>query len=211
MPKANDLTGRRFGRLIVVEYNCNGYWKCKCDCGQDTVVRGDHLTNGRTKSCGCYRREFSKKKATTHGGTNTRLYHIWTTMRARCEKTYNIEYKRYGARGIKVCDEWQSFSTFREWALTNGYNDTLSIDRIDPSGDYKPNNCRWADAITQANNKRNNVIIEYDGEKYTMAELARISGLKLSTLWARLHSGWSVSKAVETPLMRQKSTPQEGY
>lgn len=209
MPKFIDRTGQRFGRLTAIEYLGSAKWLCRCDCGQMKVVATRHLVSGKTKSCGCFRREFSKNKATTHNGSKTRLYVIWRNMIARCSKTYHSEYVRYGAKGIKVCKEWQDFSVFREWAISNGYEDNLSIDRINPNGNYEPSNCRWADEITQANNKRNNVILEYQGKRYTMAELARKSGLKLGTLWARLHNGWSVEEAVERPL-REWGTPQAG-
>lgn len=113
-----------------------------------------------------------------HGGYGTRLYFIWKTMRQRCNNPNNGKYKRYGERGIKVCSEWDDYSNFKKWSLLNGYSENLTIDRIDTNGDYEPSNCRWADDIQQANNKTNNVMINYNGEIITMAEFCRKNNLK---------------------------------
>ena len=107
-------------------------------------------------------------------GKHSRLFRIWARMRARCNKPVDEKYKFYGARGIRVCDEWnEHFPPFREWAISNGYNDSLTIDRIDPRGDYTPENCRWVTMIEQNNNRISNVYVEYEGVKYTLAEFAR--------------------------------------
>lgn len=113
-----------------------------------------------------------------HGGSGTRLYFIWKTMRQRCNNPNNGKYKRYGKRGIKVCPEWDDYSNFKRWSMSNGYSEKLTIDRIDTNGDYEPSNCRWADDIQQANNKTSNVMINYKGEIMTMAEFCRKNNLK---------------------------------
>lgn len=153
--KIIDLTGQRFGRLVALERvgkNNHGVslWKCKCDCGNECIVSQSGLHSWKTQSCGCLHKEtFNGYK---HGYSKTRIYKIWCAMRDRCAREKSSVYKYYGGKGIRVCDEWaDSFMSFREWALANGYNDTLVIDRIDSTKNYCPSNCRW---ITQAENAR---------------------------------------------------------
>ena len=135
-----------------------------------------------------------------HGGTGTRLHNIWLSMRERCYRVHHAHYKDYGGRGIKICDEWQSFEPFRDWALSHGYADDLTIDRIDHDGDYSPGNCKWSTMKEQQNNKRSNRIIIYRGEKYTLTELAEKIGMNKTTLKERLNLGWSVEDAVNRPV-----------
>ena len=131
-----------------------------------------------------------------HGGKGTRLYGIWKSIRERCNtKTCRI-YKNYGGRGISICKEWDDFKVFREWSLLNGYNDELTIDRIDVNGNYEPSNCRWATYKQQANNKRTNHNITYKGETKTLTEWADYTGIKVGTIWMRLKKGWSVDRAL---------------
>lgn len=209
-PNFIDLSGKKFGRLIVIKKagktkSGNITWFCKCDCGKESVVIGSELINGRTQSCGCYNRE---KKAmrqaealTTHGGSRTRLYRVWRGMKDRCKNLNNPRYHHYGGRGIKVCGKWlNDFSAFRDWALTNGYSDELTIDRIDVNGDYAPNNCRWISNFEQQSNKKNNRFIEFNGKKLTVAEWERILSFPKGVLSKRLCAGWGIEKALTNPL-----------
>ena len=176
-------------------------WLCRCDCGTERIVSAHSLRNGSSQSCGCYHSDIMHdvgKVNVTHGMSNSRLYRIYKHMRNRCYNKNDARYKYYGARGIVVCDEWQKFETFRDWALSNGYSDSLSIDRIDYNKDYCPNNCRWADDIQQSNNKSNNKLFTYNSETHTIAEWAKIYDMPYKKLWKRLSMGWGIEKALLT-------------
>lgn len=191
MGKLSDLTGLKFGRLTVIQRSGtkNGHvaWLCKCDCGKTIVTIGNLLKSGKSKSCGCKKIETCGDTHRVHGKSNTRLYIAWQHMKQRCCNTQNDRYKYYGGRGISICDDWMQFEPFEQWALSNGYEDELTIDRIDVNGDYCPENCRWVTWETQQNNKRNNNIIEAFGEKRTLAEWSKISGVNRTTIQKRIN------------------------
>lgn len=205
MGKIIDLTGRRFGRLVVlgIAGRTTGkhkeiLWACKCDCGNSASVNGQRLRNGETTSCGCYHRERVHEMSKTHGETKSRLYSIWKAMKRRCYGVNTKVYYRYGGRGITVCDEWRNdFVAFKTWALATGYQDGLTLDRIDNDKGYSPENCRWASYKEQANNTRRNHLVTCRGETHTIAEWAVMRGINDQTLRNRLgRYGWSVERAL---------------
>lgn len=209
-----DMIGKRFGQLVVVGkgqtyYRPNGktYYKflCKCDCGNTKMINGYSLRKGITKSCGCIRKDCG---ARTHGKTGTKLYNTWICMRNRCNYDRDKEYKDYGGRGIKVCKEWdESFDNFCAWAMENGYKEGLSIDRIDVNGNYEPSNCKWATRYEQDRNKRNNVMLTYNGETRCLTDWAEYLGINKRTLENRVKTlGWSAEKALSTPVDKRHST-----
>lgn len=196
-----DLTGQRFGRLTVIEEAGRNkskkvLWRCVCDCGKETIVIAQQLTSGRTKSCGCLVHDVCKVVNVTHGMSGTRLHKIWCNIIDRCTNENSPSYKNYGGRGIKICNEWRrSFQSFYDWAMSHGYKENLTIDRVDNNGDYCPDNCRWTDKLTQANNTRNNHYIEYNGERHSTAEWARILNISYPALKHRIERGWTTEEA----------------
>lgn len=207
MNEYEDISNKTFGRWTVLEESepkmYRGrrmrFWLCKCDCGTIRPVDERALKSGKSKSCGCYHSDIMHdvgKINKTHGMTNTRLYRIYKHMINRCYRQDDSRYDIYGARGITVCSEWSTFENFSKWALENGYSDDLSIDRIDVNKNYSPDNCRWADIKTQANNKRNVNKYSYNGEEHTIPEWADMYGIRYKTLWKRLKRGMSIEDAL---------------
>ena len=203
--KKIDLIGQRFGRLTVIE--CCGrskdgqkVYRCKCDCGKEKEIRSGNLRSGHSLSCGCLCSEIlseRNKETARHGGCGTRLYRIWLDMRQRCQSKKSISWHLYGGRGIKVCREWdEDFVSFRDWALSHGYNDDLQLDRIDNDGGYSPDNCRWSTIHEQGNNRRTCVYITIDKETKTLTEWCNITGIKRSTAYSRIVKGWDPALAV---------------
>lgn len=219
-----EMVGKRFGRWTVIERvdkDVDGtYWLCRCDCGTERVVNGRGLRTGKSVSCGCYAREVTSRRMKnltpeekmkfaryTHRQSDSRLYCIWWGMRERCYRPSKAEYKYYGGRGITICDEWlEDFMNFYNWAMANGYEDHLSIDRIDVNGNYCPENCRWATHKEQCNNRRQNRFLKFNGETHTVKEWADIIGINVVTLRGRLRTGWSVELALTTPTLRKGET-----
>ena len=209
MAVVKDLSGQRFGRLVAIECvgrtnNGNAKWRCQCDCGNTVDIASYSLQCGNTKSCGCLHDEKIRARAThgqTRQGVNSRLYRIWSTMKTRCYNENQVyAFGKYGAKGIKMCDEWRdSFESFAKWAMESGYNDSLTIDRIDCHGMYCPENCRWATMREQQNNRSNNHRITYNGETHTLAEWSRMLGFGRSVISKRLNRGWTLEQAMTTP------------
>ena len=199
--------GTRFGKLVVIgdappmkntvdgkELHSASF--VRCDCGNECVVLNYRLRKGTTMSCGCY----GKTHMVKHGGTRSRLYNIWYNMRRRCSYEKAGGYERYGGRGISVCREWQTdFASFRAWAIEHGYTDKLSIDRINPSGNYEPSNCRWVPISEQSANRAYCHRITAFGKTKTLPEWEKETGIKYSTIRARIFDlGWTPEKALST-------------
>ncbi len=197
MAQLEDLSGKVFGYWTVVaraennEYG-SSQWLCRCECGAERVIRAQGLKNGTTKSCGCHKNDYNR----IHGGKGTRLYECWRHMRYRCENPNNQAYKDYGGRGISVCEDWHDFAKFRQWALANGYDDSLTIDRINVNGNYEPSNCRWAGSKEQMNNRRNTKHYEMDGKCLTMSEWSQLTGIPRATIYNRMKAGCTFIEAI---------------
>lgn len=206
-----DLTGQRFGRLTVLERAENtpsgqARWLCCCNCGNLKVIRGQSLRSGITQSCGCLRQERLLAANTTHGNSNSRLYHIWCDMKRRCTDRKGKDWSFYGARGITVCQEWnEDFAAFQEWALDNGYSDELTIDRINVDEGYSPDNCRWVDALIQSRNRRNIQTYAHKGKRQAISAWADEYGLPYGVLYYRLKQGWPIARALTEPIDYKKS------
>jgi hypothetical protein len=204
-----DLSGKRFGRLLVLDEaepqpRGNGYthraWQCRCNCGTIATVQQRTLTSGLTVSCGCYNRD----NHTTHGRTGTRTYRTWINMRHRCYDKKDIGFPNYGGRGIRVCQRWRhSFENFL--ADMGECPPGNSLDRIDNDDDYSPSNCRWATPREQANHRRDNVIITFQGRTLTASEWASELGIFVGTIYKRIRAGWPPHEVL-SPVRRRCST-----
>lgn len=189
----NDLTGKRFGRLVVLGVDDREtrktYYNCLCDCGNTKSVRSDSLICGAIRSCGCLKKEQDRVNLEanhSHKMSGTRIYEIWQGMKGRCYNKNDPRYHRYGGRGIIVCDEWKNdFSTFYEWAKENGYDDTLTIDRKDNDGNYEPSNCKWTTVKEQCNNRSTNVKITIGNSTRSLQEWCEIFDLDYKAIHAR--------------------------
>lgn len=190
----SDLTGKRFGRLTVLgvdgkDKHNNYLWKCRCDCGEITHATRTCLKNGHKRSCGCLMREECGNRCRKHGLYKDRVYHIYYGIKQRCENPKSSSYKHYGGRGI--CVEWSDWQSFREWALSNGYQDGLTLDRIDVNGNYEPSNCRWITQAEQMRNTRKTRYLTYQGETKPLIEWCELLGVRFGTAATRLTRGWT--------------------
>lgn len=205
--------GTRVGRLTVIEMVTGGNantrkYRCVCDCGGEKITSEDNLRRGHTRSCGCLRYGHGgSKKKNIFLGSDSKLYRTWDGIKSRCFNQNNHNYHNYGGRGITMCNEWKNdYNTFKQWALENGYDETggrnCSIERININGNYGPDNCKWATAKEQGNNRRTNTIIVYNGVKYTLSQLADKAGLNYSTFISRYSRGWDINKIMNCPVRR---------
>ena len=181
--------GDKYGRLTIISEVKEGKGRsffCCCECGKNIVIRFEHLRSGHTKSCGCLKSETTTKRSTIHGDSNTRLFRTWASMIARCYSKNTRGYKYYGSRGIVVCDEWREFIGFKEWALSSGYAENLTIERQDFDGNYEPSNCIWITQAFQTKNSRHNQLVVLDGVTYTLTDAAKKIGISRHSIYERL-------------------------
>lgn len=205
MSKLNIKEGVKFGKLTTIKEveriklpsgQYNRAFLCKCDCGNEKVIRLLHLVRGRIKTCGCLHEH--------HNLSHKPLYKCWRSMKERCYLKSYINADRYLSRGIIVCDEWNnSFLAFKEWALNNGYNPSLRLDRIDNNGNYQPNNCRFVTNQENCNNREITFKVNYNGNEYAFMDLMRlknINDMHYHTIRERIKRGWNHNKAIDTPI-----------
>lgn len=221
MSRKIDLTGKKFGELIVLKEvgkTPDGVtlYECLCSCGQTKIIRANNLRSGNTKSCGHLFKENVKKMHITHGGTKERLHGVWKSMKMRCYNPNSYAFESYGGRGITVCDEWKnSYAAFREFALQNGYDENAergkyTIERIDVNGNYEPSNCILISIEEQQRNKRSSNILNFRGESKPLVEFAIQYDIDENVLSYRLKSGWDLEEALLTPVreIARKSAPR---
>lgn len=196
-----DITRQKFGRLTAVSFHKkNGvvYWLCRCDCGNEkTVIRC--CLNRPNVSCGCLHSEIQRARLTKHGMSRTPEYHAWQAMNQRCSNPKNPEYKNYGARGITVCERWQSFDNFLA-DMGKRPSPDLSLERERNNDGYSSTNCKWATKAEQSNNRRAQHLVEFDGREQTVTRWENELGMKRGRLSNRLFAGWSIERAITTPI-----------
>lgn len=207
--KVLELKGRVYERLTVIKFlgvtKRRAIWLCQCSCGNKTKVCTSYLQSGKTRSCGCLKRELTLARTRTHGKTKTAEYGIWAGMMARCFNPNNDHYNSYGARGIKVCDKWKEFiNFFNDMGLRP--SDAYSIDRINVNGNYELSNCRWILKVEQQRNTQKSIHITWQGTTMCLREWAAKLGIEYKMLWARLKNGWSVAQAF-TASTRERGVP----
>lgn len=210
-----DITGERFGRLVVLrrvenKVSPKGFskpqYECLCDCGTIKKIVKDNLISGGTASCGCYKKEKDHERFLVHGFAEKpdKLYQKWSGMRSRCYNPNAIGYKNYGGRGIKVCAEWDDYGVFRKWAIDNGYKEGLTIDRIDVDGNYEPSNCRFTTTKEQNNNRRTTNFHTYNGKTQSEMKWAEEYGISYGALKTRLENGWEFERALTSPVVHNE-------
>ena len=215
MPAIKDITGQRFGRLIVEEKLGRSErgaitWRCRCDCGNTKTTITSRLLNGEVKSCGCMlvKGDLRIKKDHEHGYSTTKMYECWADMKRRCNNKNHKNYHQYGGRGITIDPRWNSFKNFL--ADMGPKPENLTIERVDNNGPYCKSNCRWASMKEQANNKRTNVLITFKGETKTVSQWASELNMLAGTLYARIKDyGWSVEEALTTPVGQSRTNPRQ--
>ena len=188
--RCNGVSNARYGKWVVLgTAERRGYILCKCDCGTVREVRKDHLKDGRSRSCGCIKKEQHPWIYKGRPGRQ-KLNKTYGNMISRCYNPKADNYQRYHSNGITVCEEWRnSFDAFADWAYNNGYADGLTLDRVDNAKGYSPDNCRWATAVEQANNRSTNIVFYISGERKTAKQIADMAGIKAGRIYDWIKSG----------------------
>ena len=206
-----DYEGKRFGSWEVLRYvgriGNHEFCECRCDCGTIRNVRTTQLISGRSKSCGCVPRAQGRltRKSKSHFDSTDRLYRIWAGVKQRCLNPHNKGYPNYGGRGITLCNEWMNYEPFMDWALSHGYDKSLSIDRIDVNGNYEPSNCKWSTKQEQNRNRQYRFLVTYHGETKPLYEWTDILGKDYKKMYNRLkYQGFSAERAFEEPIKSPK-------
>ncbi len=212
-----NIEGKKYGRLTVISKDStnNKKWICECECGKVKSIWQSNLTTGRTLSCGCLASEITARRNYKHGGSKERLYEVWENMRKRCSNPKNNRYKNYGGKGVKVCDEWQEYKVFREWAYATGYDEfaeygQCTIERIDVGGNYEPSNCTWKTIKEQCYNRTSNKILTYNGKSQTLTEWENEIGCGKYIIGNRLRKGWTVEEALSIPIGGKRGNSRAG-
>jgi hypothetical protein len=208
MPPLVDLTGKKFKRLLVMKMvertSKVTYWECLCECGNITILPMGALRSGHTSSCGCLRYDANKGKIPSnkrHGISKTPIYYAWANMLKRCTDPKNDQYYNYGARGIKPCEKWMTCEGFLE-DMQESYSKGLTLDRLDNDKGYSKENCKWSTLTEQANNKRNNTIVEFRGETERLIYFLEKYNIKRHQYYSRIKIGWSVEDALTKPIKK---------
>lgn len=203
MSKFIDIKGEKYNRWTVLSLdrieNKKAFWLCQCECGTKKVVSSSSLRCGSSKSCGCLHNDNVVRKI--NGLSKTKLYTNYANIKQRCYNPKFPLYKNYGARGIIMCEEWlNDFMNFYNWAIQNGYKEGLTIDRIDVSGNYEPNNCRWIPMKEQYHNRTDNIYYIVNNEKKCLAELCKEYNMPYKTVRKRLERNYDIISALKTPI-----------
>lgn len=203
-PLFKNITGVRFGRLVVLSYagrygtTGRSHWNCRCECGTELKIVANALISGRTQSCGCLQREWCREHKATHGKSKTAEYRVWCKIKERCYVPSTRGYENYGGRGITMSESWRdSFEAFLA-DMGNRPSSQHEIDRKDTNGNYERGNCRWVTRIVNARNKRNGRILEFNGRSLCISEWAEELGIEPHVISTRLRRGWSVERALST-------------
>lgn len=196
------MSGRRFGAWLVLQRaasrNTFVYWLCRCDCGTESELSGSALRQGKTKSCGCKKEELRELTFTGHRETRSPTWNSWLAMRHRCANPNDPSYPRYGGRGIRVCERWESYDNF---VADMGHRpEGTTLDRIDNAGNYEPGNCKWSTPSEQSRNRRSARTLTHAGLTLPLVEWAQRTGIARTAISERLRRGWTVAQALTTPI-----------